>query len=394
MQLTTNRLICLFVGLALRLAMLVWGYHQDAAGGLPYTDVDHGVFVRGATALIDACPLSLVTSVEAKEEYDDLLNPPEALGKCAQGFVGAFSRFILQTERELLDPEFCPFPQGSLPYRALHVSLAMFRQPCKLFAGLGDPYADPTYRYTPLLAAILAPAQLLLAPRLAQWAPKLLFVLADLACALLMWNILDLMARRKARALGRPSVVPGSKDDIKQRKVVLAALQEIGQLGWVPALWLLNPIIANISTRGSSEALLGVLVLGFLFTTLQSTPGTSPESTLPAPPPRRDSLTPIKEASASVELLAETATMYGEELPNVWRETPLAAPLLLAAATHFKLYPAIYAIPTLAHLLAASTARSRRSGVPPSVRNWGLTLRFAGIAAYAFFGLSGICYAM
>ncbi|GAA6024478.1 hypothetical protein JCM10207_004508 [Rhodosporidiobolus poonsookiae] len=93
-------------------------------------------------------------------------------------------------------------------------------------AGLGDPYARSTYRYTPLLAVFLAPN--------AVWPVfgKVAFALCDL----LVGYLLHGMVRNRGASESKATVL-------------------------VTAIWLFNPIIANISTRGSSEALVGAAVV-------------------------------------------------------------------------------------------------------------------------------------
>ncbi|GAA6015266.1 hypothetical protein JCM11491_000992 [Sporobolomyces phaffii] len=95
---------------------------------------------------------------------------------------------------------------------------------------LGDPYSRSTYRYTPLLALVLIPSHFLF-PSFG----KLVFATCDLLVAILLYR---LMKRR------------GSSADSAANTVALT--------------WLLNPMIANISTRGSSESVVGALVVGAL----------------------------------------------------------------------------------------------------------------------------------
>ncbi|KIW98826.1 uncharacterized protein Z519_00489 [Cladophialophora bantiana CBS 173.52] len=95
-----------------------------------------------------------------------------------------------------------------------------------------SPYDRATYRYTPLLAWILLPTS---------WGGlwfhfgKALFALSDLIAG---WLILRLLKRQRLE---------------EQRALKYAAV------------WLLNPMVANISTRGSSEGLLCVLVMSLLW---------------------------------------------------------------------------------------------------------------------------------
>jgi phosphatidylinositol glycan class M len=131
---------------------------------------------------------------------------------------------------------------------------------------LGDPYTRDTYRYTPLLSLLLLP-NVLVHPTFG----KFLFAISDLVVGVLAYLIL---VRRK--------VTPAK-----------ASL-------YVGAAWLLNPMVANISTRGSSEALLGVMVMSTL-------------------------------------ALAE------------WGHWDACA-LVFGLAVHFKIYPVIYATSLLANL--------------------------------------------
>lgn len=123
-----------------------------------------------------------------------------------------------------------------------------------------SPYLRATYRYTPLLAWILVPTA---DGGLLFHSGKALFALSDLLAG---WIIMRLLL----------------KQGHDRRTALLYA-----------SVWLLNPMVANISTRGSSEGLLCALVLLLLHT-----------FSLPSP------------------------TVSG---------------LLLGLAVHFKIYPFIYA---------------------------------------------------
>lgn len=92
-----------------------------------------------------------------------------------------------------------------------------------------SPYARPTFRYTPLLALTMLPNA-----TLHPMCGKLCFVVADLAVGA---ALRALLARQR---------VPG-------REARLRA-----------AVWLLNPIVANVSTRGNADSLVALLVLAAL----------------------------------------------------------------------------------------------------------------------------------
>jgi phosphatidylinositol glycan class M len=100
-----------------------------------------------------------------------------------------------------------------------------------------SPYVRDTYRYTPLLAWILLPTTWS-----RQWfsSGKVLFALADIVAGYLIVVILKSTYRMSA-----------------ERALKFASI------------WLLNPMVATISTRGSSEGLLGVLAAALLWAVTQ-----------------------------------------------------------------------------------------------------------------------------
>ena len=100
----------------------------------------------------------------------------------------------------------------------------------------GSPYARATYRYTPLLAWLLLPTA-----RGGLWFEfgKMLFAAGDVVTG---WLILRILQRNHGMKTAR-------------------ALQ-------YASIWLLNPMVANISTRGSCEGLLAALVVVLLWAVL------------------------------------------------------------------------------------------------------------------------------
>ncbi|KAL2890764.1 GPI mannosyltransferase 1 [Ceratocystis lukuohia] len=103
----------------------------------------------------------------------------------------------------------------------------------------GTPYDRETYRYTPLLAWLLLPSVAVSSNNAAAVAlfafGKVIFAVADLLAGWFLLQVLYTRGVRSARAHA------------------------------YAAIWLLNPMVATISTRGSSEGLLGVLTAGLLW---------------------------------------------------------------------------------------------------------------------------------
>lgn len=111
------------------------------------------------------------------------------------------------------------------------------------------PYARETYRYTPLLSWALVPTAWT-ARRYPRWLNavlfsfgKLLFALADVVAGALIVSVLT------SRRQGKPAM-----DAPSARRFA--------------AIWLLNPMVATISTRGSSEGLLAALAMALLWAVL------------------------------------------------------------------------------------------------------------------------------
>ncbi|KAM0255098.1 hypothetical protein ACHAQJ_006102 [Trichoderma viride] len=95
-----------------------------------------------------------------------------------------------------------------------------------------SPYSRETYRYTPLLAWLLVPTA---TPQLFSFG-KIVFALADLLAG---WFIVRVLTKQRGMSAERA--------------------------GAFAAIWLWNPMVATISTRGSSEGLLGVLTMALLW---------------------------------------------------------------------------------------------------------------------------------
>ncbi|RHZ64350.1 GPI mannosyltransferase 1 [Aspergillus turcosus] len=123
------------------------------------------------------------------------------------------------------------------PIKYTDIDYLVFTDAARYVSRGASPYARDTYRYTPLLAWLLLPTTWDI-PGFFSFG-KALFALADVVAGWLIARVLvSAYGMSQPRALKYASV------------------------------WLLNPMVANISTRGSSEGLLGVLVVGLVWAVL------------------------------------------------------------------------------------------------------------------------------
>jgi phosphatidylinositol glycan class M len=123
------------------------------------------------------------------------------------------------------------------PMKYTDIDYFVFTDAARFISQGQSPYARDTYRYTPLLAWLIYPTT---------WTGtfwfsfgKVLFAVGDIVTGWMMYRIL-----REYRGLD------------KERALRFASI------------WLLNPMVATISTRGSSEGLLGVFVTALLWAVL------------------------------------------------------------------------------------------------------------------------------
>ncbi|KAK3989724.1 PIG-M-domain-containing protein [Cladorrhinum sp. PSN332] len=131
------------------------------------------------------------------------------------------------------------------PVKYTDIDYLVFTDAARFVSQGRSPYERETYRYTPVLAWLLLPTAQKTGNHWLDVAlfssGKVLFALADLVAGYLLQLILT-----KSKSLP-PSTA---------RKFA--------------AIWLLNPMVATISTRGSSEGLLGVLVAALLWSVLSN----------------------------------------------------------------------------------------------------------------------------
>jgi phosphatidylinositol glycan class M len=125
------------------------------------------------------------------------------------------------------------FQDNYSAFKYTDIDYYVFTDAARFMSRGQSPYARDTYRYTPLLAWLLLPTA---------WSRpwfsfgKVLFAVADIVAGYLIVLILTSSYR-----------LP------------------IGRALKFASIWLLNPMVATISTRGSSEGLLGVMAVALLW---------------------------------------------------------------------------------------------------------------------------------
>jgi phosphatidylinositol glycan class M len=169
------------------------------------------------------------------------------------------------------------FQDAYSPLKYTDIDYFVFTDAARYVSRGLSPYERETYRYTPLLAWMLLPTSW----QGVGWFSfgKVMFSLADIVAGWLLVLVLQ---------------SPSAGNMSMERSLKFASI------------WLLNPMVATISTRGSSEGLLGVMVVALLWAIMN-------------------------------------------------RRIKLAG-VLLGLAVHFKIYPFIYAPSLILYLRTPSSA--------------------------------------
>ncbi|SPO02076.1 related to mannosyltransferase [Cephalotrichum gorgonifer] len=136
------------------------------------------------------------------------------------------------------------------PVKYTDIDYLVFTDAARFVSLGGSPYDRETYRYTPLLAWLLVPTTWFFS------FGKVIFAAADLVAGWLVARILiegGGGSRSTARSVEKGGRA-GSGGGMDPERAYRFA-----------AIWLLNPMVATISTRGSSEGLLGVLTAALIY---------------------------------------------------------------------------------------------------------------------------------
>ncbi|KHE84606.1 glycosyltransferase family 50 protein [Neurospora crassa] len=167
------------------------------------------------------------------------------------------------------------------PLKYTDIDYLVFTDAARFVSRGESPYARETYRYTPILAWLLLPTTWTAGAQWGPWAAKVinvawfsfgkvLFAAADLVAG---WLIEQVLVMGKdfpsSAAKGKEKDTEKTKEGGKKGPSVTASTgMDPSRARAFAAIWLLNPMVATISTRGSSEGLLGVLVMALLWAVL------------------------------------------------------------------------------------------------------------------------------
>lgn len=136
------------------------------------------------------------------------------------------------------------------PVKYTDIDYLVFTDAARYVSHGQSPYARETYRYTPLLAWLLYPTTFSPAYIWFDFG-KLLFAIGDIVTGYMLYRILITGVDRQTGESAN------GKAGMSSQKALMYA-----------CIWLLNPMVAAISTRGSSEALLIVIVTALLWSVL------------------------------------------------------------------------------------------------------------------------------
>ncbi|KAK3484660.1 PIG-M-domain-containing protein [Neurospora hispaniola] len=165
------------------------------------------------------------------------------------------------------------------PLKYTDIDYLVFTDAARFVSRGESPYARETYRYTPILAWLLLPTTWTAG---AQWGPlaakvinvawfsfgKVLFAAADLVAGWLIEQVLVMGKDFPSSAAQGKEKDTEKKEGGRKGRSETATGMDPSRARAFAAIWLLNPMVATISTRGSSEGLLGVLVMALLWAVL------------------------------------------------------------------------------------------------------------------------------
>lgn len=227
-----NPTIAICIGTLQRIILFFWGLYQDATIEPRFTDIDYFVFTDASRFMVQG-------------------------GEPARDDTRAM---LLSSIPSILMPLLNTTSLGSLSSNV--TTSSSITSPY-------SPYLRETYRYTPILAWLLIPTHTVYFGF-----GKILFAFGDIVAGILILKTLQII-RLKYCVQQRQE----SEQKEKENNNGILEKQEYTNVSWDYAflfseravsvytgcVWLFNPMVSIISTRGSSEGLLGAIVMVFVY---------------------------------------------------------------------------------------------------------------------------------
>lgn len=217
-----NPTIAVCIGILQRIILFFWGLYQDATIEPRFTDIDYFVFTDASRFMVQGGP-------PAREDLQSLL-----ISSIPSSLMSFLNTSLAS-------------PNNNNPY---------------------SPYLRETYRYTPILAWLLIPSHTIYFGF-----GKILFAFGDIVAGILILKTLQIIRlkyciqqrQEEDGKINHDNTTASLPDGRNEKWNNSFLFSERAIIIYTCCVWLFNPMVSIISTRGSSEGLLGAIVMVFVY---------------------------------------------------------------------------------------------------------------------------------
>jgi len=233
-----------------------------------------------------------------------------------------------------------------------------------LFLSGASPYERATFRYPPLLAWVGSLNHLV-----HRSAAKILFALVDVAAGWIMHRILFLLASNKCEDSNHFNSGRSTSFSSYEASSVISGRSKQSALFAIGYGWLFNPMVINISTRGSADTLPGALTVATILGILTAVRNLQQQQGLEANKLKQSQRNRTPRVEGQRETIVESRCNVQLDAGWCWG---CGLPLVLSGiaqgvAVHVKLYPVVH-LPGLLYFLGPCLANARMAY--PPLRRW------------------------